>query len=179
MPTETVDLGANYGRDNYTALQKSRNANPPPDPTWTDPTRDWTMDNEEHVNNFDLYLNMNRALKNTDISVNYTFSDSDNAFTFGGPRIASLTAAGTFEALPNVTNSFKQLRADVKYFVTPKVGVGFGWWYEKFDVTDFATIDLPGQPGVPRIDYLGEISTGYGNRPYDGNTVSVRLLYLF
>jgi len=57
--------------------------------------------------------------------------------------------------------------------------VGVGWWYEKFDVTDFATIDLPGQPGVPRIDYLGEISTGYGNRPYDGNTVTVRLLYLF
>lgn len=179
MPTDTMDFGASYGRDNYTALQKSRNANPPPDPTWTDPNRDWTLDNDETVNNFDLYLNVNRAVKNTDISVNYTFSDSDNAFTFGGPRIASLSAAGQFEPLPNVTNSFKQLRADVKYFFTPKVGVGFGYWYEKFDVVDFATIDLPGQPGVPRIDYLGEISTGYGNRPYDGNTFTVRLLYTF
>jgi MtrB/PioB family decaheme-associated outer membrane protein len=179
MPTTTMDFGASYGRDNYTALQKSRNASPPPDPTWTDPTRDWTMDNEETVNNFDLYFNLNRALKNTDIAVNYTFSDSDNAFTFGGPRIASLTAAGTFEQHPNVTNSFKQLRADLKYFFSPKVGVGFGWWYEKFGVTDFATVDLPGQPGTPRIDYLGEISTGYGNRPYDGNTVSIRLLYTF
>ena len=46
-------------------------------------------------------------------------------------------------------------------------------------MTDFATIDLPGQPGVPRIDYLGEISTGYGNRPYDGNSVFIRLLYRF
>ena len=31
------------------------------------------------------------------------------------------------------------------------------------------------------VDYvdLGEISTGYGNRPYSGNTAFVRLLYLF
>ena len=179
MPTDTVDFGLSWGRDEYTAFQKSRNANPPPDPQFNDPTRDWTMDNDETVNNFDLFLNLNRALKNTDISVNYTFSDSDNAFTFGGPRIPSLQAAGTFIPLPNVTNSFKQLRADLKYFFTPKVGIGLGWWYEKFDVTDFATIDLPGQPGTPRIDYLGEISTGYGNRPYDGNTASVRLLYIF
>ena len=179
MPIETVDFGVNYGRDNYTALQKSRNANPPPDPQFTDPNRDWTLDNEESVNNYDLYFNLNRALRNTDISLNYTFSDSDNGFTFGGPRIASLAAAGTFEALPHVTNSWRQLRADVKYFFTPKVGVGLGWWYEKFDVSDFATIDLPGQPGTPRIDYLGVISTGYGNRPYNGNTVSARLLFVF
>ena len=33
--------------------------------------------------------------------------------------------------------------------------------------------------GAPRIDYLGLISTGYGNRPYKGNTAFVRLLYLF
>lgn len=179
MPMETVDFGASYGRDNYTALQKSRNANPPPDPSWTDPTRDWTMDNEENVNNYDLYLNLNRALKNTDISLNYTFSDSDNGFTYGGPRIAALTATGTFQALPNVTNSWRQVRADLKYFFTQKVGVGLGWWYEKFDVSDYATIDLPGQPGTPQIDYLGEISTGYGNRPYKGNTGLVRLLYMF
>ena len=71
-------------------MQKSRNANPPPDPQFDDPTRDWTMDNGETVNNFDLFLNLNRALKNTDIAVDYTFSDSDNGFKFGGPRIASL-----------------------------------------------------------------------------------------
>lgn len=179
MPSELLTLGASYGRDNYTAFQKSRNANPPPDPSWTDPNRDWTLDNDEKVNNFDVYMNVNRAIKNTDITVNYTFSDSDNELALGGPRVSTLSTLGTFEALPNVTNNFRQLRADLRYFFTPKVGLGFGWWYEKFEVSDFATIDLPGQPGVPRIDYLGEINTGYGNRPYDGNTVSIRLLYAF
>jgi hypothetical protein len=58
--------------------------------------------------------------------------------------------------------------------------VGLGYTrYEKFDVTDFVTIDLPGQPGTPRIDYLGEINTGYGNRPHKGNTGFFRLLYTF
>ena len=46
-------------------------------------------------------------------------------------------------------------------------------------MTDYATIDLPGQPGVPRIDYLGEIGTGYGNRLYKGSTAFLRLLYAF
>ena len=64
-------------------------------------------------------------------------------------------------------------------FFTSKVGVGLGYWYEKLGVSDYATIDLPGQPGTPRIDYLGEISTGYGTRPYKGNTAFLRLLYLF
>ena len=69
--------------------------------------------------------------------------------------------------------------ADLKYYFTTKVGLGFGYWYEKFDVSDFATMDLPGQPGTPRIDNLGEISTGYGLRPYTGNSAFVRLLYQF
>ncbi len=153
------------GATRYSAFQKSRNANPPPDPSFNDPNRDWTLDNDETVNNVDLYLDLNRTLKNTDVSLNYTFSDSDNGFAFGGPRIPALAAAGQFLPLPNVTNSWHQFRADVKYFFTSKVGVGAGWWYEKFDVTDFATIDQIGQPGTPRVVYLGEVYTGYGNRP--------------
>ena len=31
-----------YGWDKFNAVQKSRNANPPPDPTWTDPSRNWS-----------------------------------------------------------------------------------------------------------------------------------------
>lgn len=33
--------------------------------------------------------------------------------------------------------------------------------------------------GTSRIDYLGEISTGCGNRPFQGSTAFVRLLYRF
>jgi hypothetical protein len=40
------------------------------------------------------------------------------------------------------------------------------------NVRDFNTLNLPGTE-TPRTDYLGEISTGYGSRPYTGNTVFV------
>jgi MtrB/PioB family decaheme-associated outer membrane protein len=179
-PSGIVNFGANYGRDHYASNQKSRNANPPPDPQFNDPSRDWTLNNTENVNNFNLFVDVPKAFGNkTNVRVNYDYSDSDNGFVFGGPRVASLTAANTFLPLPNVTNKWQRLAADVSYFFQKQVGVAVGYWYEKFDVSDFATIDLPGNPGTPRIDYLGEISTGYGNRPYKGNTAFVRLLYRF
>jgi hypothetical protein len=184
-PMATVSFGANYGRDDYSALQKSRNANPPPDPSWTDPNRDWTLDNDEKVNNFNLYFDLLRAIRNTDIRVGYDFSDSDNAFVHGGPRVAALAAVGQFIALPNVENTWHRLTADVKYFFTERAGVGLGYYYEKLDVTDWNTIDTNGPVGFaaatgdPRIDYLGGLITGYGNRDYKGNNFFVRVLYLF
>lgn len=33
--------------------------------------------------------------------------------------------------------------------------------------------------GIPRIDRLGGLMTGYGNRPYDGSTFFVRALVRF
>jgi MtrB/PioB family decaheme-associated outer membrane protein len=177
-PTEKVGFGASYGRDEYTADQKSRNANPAPDPSWTDPSRDWTLNNKEKVNNFELYLDLPKVIEKTNVRFNYDYSDSDNGFTFGGPRIPALAAIGQFLPLPNVTNKWQRASVDVQYFIHPKVGVGVGYWYEKFEVSDFATINQPGTD-TPNIAYLGEISTGYGNRPYKGNTAFVRLLYLF
>ena len=40
---------------------------------------------------------------------------------------------------------------------------------------------LPPPPvtGDPRIDWLGGLITGYGNRPYTGHTASVRVIYRF
>lgn len=176
-PIDQVAFGVNVGRDKYASLQRSRNGSP--GPTYTDPAYDWDLDNEETINSFDVYFDLLRAIRNTDIRLSYDFSDSDNAFTFGGPRVATMTALGTFLPLPEVTNNWRRFRADVRYFFDERVGVGLGYWYEKFDVSDFATVDLPGSPGTPRIDYLGEIYTGYGNRPYKGNTGFLRLLYVF
>ena len=43
------------------------------------------------MNNFDLYLDLNKLLKDTIIRVNYDYSDSDNAFVHSGPRITELS----------------------------------------------------------------------------------------
>jgi len=178
-PNDAVSFGVNYGRDRFTTNQKSRNANPPPDPQFTDPSRDWTLNNDEVVDNFDVYVDLPKLIDKTSLRVAYDYSDSDNAFLFGGPRTLSLAAIGQFIPLPDVTNAWHHFTADARYQLTQQVAVAFGYLFEKLSVVDFNTIDLPGQPGVPRIDWLGEINTGYGNRPYKGNTVSVRVVYLF
>ena len=183
-PTEVVSLGANYGRDTYGSFQRSRNANPPPDPTWTDPIRDWNLDNDDKINTAGVYLDLLRAFRNTDIRFGYDFSDSDNSFVHGGPRIVSLTAANQFIPLPNVENTWQRLSADVRTSSTV-VGVGVGYYFEKLDVDDFNTVDTNGPVGFapatndPRLDWLGGLTLGYGNRPYTGNTAYVRLLYRF
>jgi len=198
VPRTEVAFGANYGRETFSSLQESRNAAPPPSLEWLDPTRNWTLDNDEKVNTFMVYADILKAVKNTDIRFSYDYMDSDNAFVHGGPRIQQLntntSVTGTacpagvsdcFIPLPDVTTSWNRFTADVKYFFRSNVGIGLAYWYEKLDVNDFATIDANGsvgftpETGAVRLDYLGGLITGYGARDYTGNTFSVRLLYLF
>jgi MtrB/PioB family decaheme-associated outer membrane protein len=184
-PTDAVSFGANYGFDTYASLQRSRNANPPPDPSWTDPSRDWTLDNDDRINTASVYLDLPRALRNTDIRVGYDYTDSNNSFVHGGPRIAALTSLNQFIPLPDVDNTWHRATADVRYFFTDRVGLGVGYYFEKLSVVDFNTIDSNGSvgftepTGTPRIDYLGGLILGYGNRPYTGQTGYLRLLYRF
>lgn len=189
-PSEKVNVGADYGRETFNSLQESRNANPAPDASWTDPNRNWTLTNDETVNTFTAYVDLIKALDRTDIRAAYTYSDSDQAFVHGGPRIASLAAINQFVALPNVTNTWQQITLDVTYALSAKIGIGFFYMYEKFEVEDFATIntagpqtlprsDLGAQTDTARIDWFGGLLTGYGNRPYKGQTGIVRVFYNF
>jgi hypothetical protein len=198
-PTDVINVGGNYGYEKFSSLQKSRNANPLSGvpgayESWLDPNRDWNLNNDETVKNAGLYLDLIKALPKTDVRLSYDYSNSDNAFIHSGPRIKELSTntaltpgdgkpCGTqpvtscFELLPNVTNAWHQLKLDVKHMFRPKMGVGLGYWYEKFDVVDFATRDL--SDGTPRIDPLGAINTGYGNRPYKSQTGMARLIFMF
>ena len=189
-PNDKINLGADYGRESFSALQESRNANPLPDPTWTDPNRNWTLTNDETVNTFSAFVDLLEVFSKTDIRAAYTYSGSDQAFAHGGPRIASLSAAGQFVALPNVTNTWQQFTLDVTYSISKNLGVGLYYLFEKFDVEDFATINSAGPQSLPvsglgaqtdtaRIDWFGGLITGYGNRPYKGQTGIVRVFYNF
>jgi hypothetical protein len=191
-PNAKVDVGADYGRETFNALQQSRNANPAPDPSWTDPNRNWTMSNDENVNTFTLYLNLNKLISKTNMRLAYDYNSSDQAFVHGGPRIPVLaaTAPGQFIALPNVTNTWTHLTFDLNYALSKKVGLGFSLLHEKLDVSDYATINTAGPQTLPRadvstvsdaarIDWWGSLLTGYGNRPYSGTTGVVRLFYYF
>jgi MtrB/PioB family decaheme-associated outer membrane protein len=185
QPTDIVAVGANYGRERFSSLQRSRNANPPPDPSWTDPTRDWTLDNDDVINTVTTYVDVLGAIRNTDIRFSYDYNDSDNSFVHGGPRVAALTSLNQFIPLPDVENTWHRAAVDVQYFFNSRAGVGVGYYFEKLDIVDFNTIDTNGpvgfapETGEPRVDWLGGLMTGYGNRPYSGHSGFVRLLYRF
>jgi len=185
-PSERVSVGADYGRETYNSTQESRNANPSPDPSWTDPSRNWGLTNDETVNFFSLYADFIRALTNLDIRIGYDYSDSDQAFLHSGPRIADID----FVALPNVTNKWQQATIDVRYHLSERFGIGAFYMYEKFDVEDYTAINTAGPQTLPRselgpqtdtarIDWLGGLFTGYAPRPYKGQTGIVRVFYEF
>ncbi len=199
-PADKVQMGVNYGRDTYSSLMKSRNANPDCTPcpgtgynSWFDPNRNWNLDQDEKVNNASVYLDLLHMIKQTDVRFSYDYSDSNNSYIHSGPRIQELQTATTltpgdgrpcavgiascFEALPAITNKWQRFLADVQYMFTRNAGFGIGYRFEKFNVNDYATVDL--SPGTPRIDSLGLIGTGYGNRPYKANTGFIRFLYVF
>ena len=198
-PGDKVIVGGTYGYEKYSSFQNSRNANPAPDPSWFDPTRNWTMDNGDTVNTAGAYVQLRKVIPKTDVFFNFDLMDSINAFVFGGPRIAQLNtntfvtgsapcAAGVsdcFEPLPDVTTRWTRLSADVQHFFAQKVGVGLGVLYEDQKRVDFATIDANGSVAfttptdTARIDYLGGLITGYSPRPYRGVTAFLRLLYQF
>jgi MtrB/PioB family decaheme-associated outer membrane protein len=191
-PEAKVNLGLNYGYETYNAVQQSRNANPAPDVSWTDPNRNWTMTNDEHVNTLTAYVNLVKLISKTDMRLAYDYSTSDQAFVHGGPRIPALaaTAPGQFIALPNVTDSWSQLSFDLTYALSKKMAVGFSLLREDFDVSDYATINTGGSQTLPdsrvgaqsdkaRLDWWGSLLTGYGNRPYTGTTGVVRVFYFF
>lgn len=200
---DKVTFGGMYGMDAFTSNQLSRNANPlsnPPNPVYeqfNDPYRNWYLDNAEDVTSAGLWVDLIQALPNTDIRLAYNFSDSDNELNLNGPRIEALKApddlskrnpldtsrpcaAGVpscFIPQPNVTNTWSQLKLDVRHMFRPNMGVGLGYQYEKLEIVDFATTDVT--PGVPRMDPLGALTTGYGNRPYTGSTFIAKLIYMF
>jgi hypothetical protein len=197
-PTDAINVGGNFGYEKFSSLQKSRNANPVSGvagayESFLDPNRNWNLNNDETVKNAGLYLDLIKALPKTDVRLSYDYSNSDNAFIHSGPRIQELSTntaltagdakpcatglTSCFELLPNVTNTWHQLKVDMKHMFQPKLGVGVGYWYEKFDVVDFATRNL--SDGTPRIDPLGAINTGYGNRPYKSQTGMARLIFMF
>ena len=200
--SDKVTFGAMYGVDAYTTNQASRNANPFSGlvvgayESWNDPNRNWYLDNAEDVKSAGVWVDLVKALPNTDIRFAFNFSDSDNELDINGPRIEQLKApdnvalrttgdsracaaafASCFIPQPNVTNTWSQMKVDLKHMFRPTMGLGLGYQYEKFEIVDFATTNLA--DGSPRMDPLGALTTGYGNRPYTGSTFIAKLIYMF
>jgi hypothetical protein len=66
-------------------------------------------------------------------------------------------------------------RADVQYFVRANVALGGGYWYEQYRSQDFS---LNGTT-INQLNLPSAILSGYYYRPYTGQTVWLRMSYLW
>jgi hypothetical protein len=161
VPSTAVSVGASYQYERYTALQKSRQANP--GPQFDDPTRDWTTDTGDRAHTVTASADVLKLLPKTEFRFAYDFSRAESIYVYG---LAPNTTLSPVSQLPPVRNTLNRLSADARYMLTEHFAAGAMYWFEKYSVDDFAfgpeTQDTVAQPSFISLQYM--------YRPYTANT---------
>jgi hypothetical protein len=167
-PRDEVSFGLTYGFENYTTLQRSRQANP--GPQFDDPTRDWSTDLNEDVHTVTASLALPRVTARTGAELSYDFVRSHAQYLYLLPANSTLTPP---VQLSPVRNEFQRAAATVRQTLTPRVALGLAYAYDHYAVNDFAL--SPGALNSPVLPTM--LSLMYQWRPYTAHTGSVRLMY--
>lgn len=186
VPRDTVTFGVQYVHEKYTAVQWSRTSNPLPSPSFNDPSRDWGIDSSDKVDTVTANLDFIKTIPKTDIRFGFDLSDGKSTYVYNlGPNSTILTGVNygpgnVFNPIPVVQlapNRTKLTtgRADVQYFVRANVALGGGYWYEQYRSQDFS---LNGTT-INQLNLPSAILSGYYYRPYTGQTVWLRMSYLW
>jgi MtrB/PioB family decaheme-associated outer membrane protein len=185
VPVDSVSAGITYGYEKYTALQASRTANPLPaitpqyigDPTqqFNDPSRDWTDDSADLVHTWNASIDLLKLIPKTEIRVGYDYSNGESTYVYG---LATNTTIAAALQLPAVRNTLERGTAEVKYFLTKHLAAGLVYWYDKYDVNDFA-LGPTGSLALPTTGTPTFMMLGYFYKPYSANTFWGRLTYLW
>jgi MtrB/PioB family decaheme-associated outer membrane protein len=185
LPAPTVNFGVNYGYEKYTALQYSRTANPltATDLTFNDPTRDWWDNSADETKTFSASADFLKTLPRTNIRLGLDISDGLASYVYGMKPEQKVFTTIPLTQLTPLKNRLTNGKFDLQYFVRPNVALGGAYWYEKYDVTDFAlgadthSVLNPanGTTGV----FASTIYSGYLYRPYKAHTGFLRMTYLW
>ena len=166
VPDEHVSLGMSYQYEKYKSLQKSRQADP--GPQFEDPTRDWTTTGRDSAHTFMASADLLKLWPKTDIRFSYDYVNADSSYIYG---LTADTTLPPVEQLPDIFNTRNRVTTDVRYSLSPRIGLGLVYWFEKYSVDDFAfnpeTLNTVAMPSF--------ISLQSTYRPYTANTVSARL----
>ena len=167
-----VLAGVSYGYDWYDTLQRSRQANPPPDPSFTDPRRDWETRMDQHVNTFTASLEVPRIAPATSLRLAYDDVRDHSRYLY---ELAPNSTLPPVQQLPEVQTSFAIVSADVLHSLSRRLSVGAGYRLDHFYTNDFAlgpeTMNTPLMPTFLNLQYQW--------RPYDVHTAYLRLAYAF
>jgi MtrB/PioB family decaheme-associated outer membrane protein len=170
VPGDVVSAGFSWGVDTYTSLQRSRQANP--GPQFDDPTRDWETDARDRVHYVSASVDLTRAIPQTDVRVAYDFNRSRSRYLYQLPPDTTLA---TPRQLPEVLHELHRASIDARYFFSRRVAAGLTYWFDKYDVDDFAV----NPSTLSRIDLPGALLLGATWRPYTAHSVWARLSYFW
>jgi MtrB/PioB family decaheme-associated outer membrane protein len=199
-PVQSVAFGVNYGKDKYKTLQKSRQANPGAQEQ--DPTRDWTTDYKDDVDTIYAYVDLPKLIPRATVRYSFDWMDGANDITYGLRPDQTIFTTVPLLQLPGSSQTTTRSNVDVNYRMTKRLGAGFGWYYEDYQISDWGWNDCGivcsgGTPTVkpsptttvdgPVLNPPNQAGTSaqflsllrYVYRPYTGNTVYVRLRYFF
>jgi MtrB/PioB family decaheme-associated outer membrane protein len=168
VPNDNVSLGASYGLETYETRQTSRNA--APGTQFYDATRDWSTDMDEDVHTWGASLEVARLFPRTSLRANYDLSDSEAQYLY---VLAPGSSLAPPQQLSPLRNRLHRGTADVRYSLGRNVALGFEYWFDKYDVEDFAfspeTLSSVAIPTYTNLNYF--------YRPYEVSTGFVRLIY--
>ena len=170
--TGGVLASLSYGYDSYRTLQRSRQANPPPDPTFFDERRDWQTRMNDRVRTFTASLELPRVAPSTSLRLAYDDVRDRSRYLYELAPSSTLTPV---QQLPEVSTSFGVLSVDVRHTLSTRLSVGAGYRLDHFDTNDFAL--GPGIMDTPIIPTF--LNLQYQWRPYDVHTAYLRLAYAF
>jgi MtrB/PioB family decaheme-associated outer membrane protein len=161
-----------YSFERYATLQRSRQANPPPDPTFADPGRDWSTDMNEHVHTFSIGFEFPQIVRNTALRVGYDDVHDYYRYVY---ELAPDSTLAPVQQLPRVLTHFSFGTAHLRYTLSRQLGVGLGYRLDNFDTGDFAL--TPGIMNTPLIPTF--LNLQYQWRRYTTHTGFVRVFYSF
>lgn len=179
-PDDRYNLTASYGWERYQSLQRSRAATTAADQA--NPLRNWTTDFTGKVHFLEAGVDID-AIERTAIRLSADWNRSNDTYLYG---LVTGSPLAVPEQLPAVKNELLRGEVDITYELTRNLRFGVAYWYDDYDVQDFALgpttltgIALPpvqeGQPVVATNALL----LGYLYRPYTAHAGFVKLTYLW
>jgi MtrB/PioB family decaheme-associated outer membrane protein len=185
LPADRVSFGVNYGEEKYTALQYSRTANPlsATDVTFNDPTRDWWMDQDDKVKTFTASADFLKVVPRTDIRLAYDLSDGKAIYVYNMKPEQKVFTTVPLKQLSGLKNTLSDARLDVQYYVRANLALGAAYWYEFYNVNDFAlsgdTLNSLTPANGTSGAFANTIYSGYLYRNYRAHTGWLRMTFLW
>jgi MtrB/PioB family decaheme-associated outer membrane protein len=179
-PSDNVGLSVSYSYEDYTALSRSRQANP--GAQFTDPSRNWATDSADKVHSVIANAEFKNIADKVDLAFSWDYNRTRATYEYitGAVTDRTLpeeavvpTTLPTPVALSPVKSDLSRGTVDAVYNLNSRIAIGVTYWYDKYDVDDF-TLDSQAQSAVTAGTNM---LLYYTYAPYTAHTTWGRIMF--